>query len=97
MTYKELISRISESQDISKSHAKEVVDGIFEVLSSELGKGRGVSIPDLGTFSTKTKPERKVYSPHHEEHMLVPPRRVVEFSPASNMKERLKFLEPEDE
>lgn len=74
-----------------------MVDGLFEALESELAEGTGVSIPGLGTFRTKTKEERKVYSPHHETYIMVPPKRVVDFTPSANLKENLKFAETGDE
>lgn len=97
MTYKELIHRVSESRDISKSQARIMVEDLFEALGKELEDGKGVSIPGLGTFLTKTREERKVYSPHHETYILVPPKRVVDFTPSKNLKENLKFVETGDE
>jgi len=97
MTYKDLIERVSESRDIPKTHARELIESIFGVLGDELEDGTGVSIPGLGTFKTKTREERKVYSPHHESYMMVPPKRVVDFTPSSNLKDNLKFVETGDE
>lgn len=97
MTYKELTDRVAESLDITKTQAKEYIDNIFDVLGDELADGNGVSIPGLGTFTTKTKEERKVYSPHHETYIMVPPKRVVDFTPSSNLKDNLKFVGTGDE
>lgn len=97
MTYKDLIDRVSEERDITKKEAKEFIEGIFDTLSDELAEERGVSIPGLGTFKTKTREERKVYSPHHETYILVPPKRVVDFTPSSTLKDNLKFVETGDE
>lgn len=68
-----------------------------EALTEQLSEGIGVSIPDLGTFTTKTTEEKKVYNPHYEDYILVPQKRTVEFSPASGLKETLKFEEGGDE
>lgn len=97
MTYKELIDRISESRDISKSQANDMIKSLFEALGEELEHGGGVSIPGLGTFRTKTREERKVYSPHHETYIMVPPKRVVDFTPSASLKENLKFVETGNE
>lgn len=97
MTYKELIHNLAETRGIPKSQTKEILEAVFSVLQDELGDGRGVSIPDLGTFKTQTKESRKVYSPHHESYMMVPKKRVVDFSPSISLKENLKFVEPDDE
>lgn len=97
MTYKELTDQVADSLDITKAQAKEYTDSIFDVLGDELADGNGVSIPGLGTFKTKTMEERKVYSPHHETYLMVPPKRVVEFAPSSNLKDNLKFVGTGDE
>lgn len=97
MTYQELIDKIANSRDIPKTEAKEMVEGIFGTLKDELGRGIGVSVPGLGTFKAKTRESRKSYSPHHEKQMIIPPKRVVDFSPSANLKEKLKFTEPGDE
>ena len=68
-----------------------------EKLSEQLSEGHGVSIPDLGTFSTKKSEEKKVYNPHYKDYIMVPPKRTVEFSPAVGLKESLKFTEAGDE
>lgn len=97
MTYQELIDKLAESRDISKREAKEMAEGIFDTLKFELGKGVGVSIPQLGTFTVATKESRKVYSPHHKKYMIVPPKRVVDFTPSAGLKDKLKFLELNNE
>ena len=77
--------------------------GKFELRWVDERKGRNpqtgeeITIPGLGTFKTKTREERKVYSPHHESYMMVPPKRVVDFTPSSNLKDNLKFVETGDE
>lgn len=93
MTYRQLIDKLADVRDIPKSQARELLEGLFDTLHEELGNGKGVSIPDLGTFKTKTRESRKVFSPHHETFIMVPPKRVVDFSPSVNLKENLKFVE----
>lgn len=91
MTYKELIDQLAESTGLPKTQVKVFVEDTISVLSKNLSRGTGMSIPDLGTFSTKVTEVKKVYNPHHEQYMVVPPKRVVEFSPSVRLKEDLKF------
>jgi DNA-binding protein HU-beta len=93
MNQKELINRLSEALDETKVGSKKMLQDTFSVLSDQLKDGKGVSIPNLGTFITKTTPERKVYNPHYDAEMMVPKKRVVEFSPASNLKEEVRDLD----
>lgn len=97
MTYRELIKKLAKTRDIPEKQANKMAEGVFTALSNELGKGVGVSIPKLGTFTTKTREARRMYSPHHKKMISVPPRRVVNFTPAASIKENLKIPVPDDE
>lgn len=97
MTYKDLIQALADSRDIPNTQAREILEAVFDVLQNELCDGKGVSIPDLGTFKTEVKESRKIYSPHHDSYMMVPQKRIVDFSPSTSLKENLKFVEPGNE
>lgn len=97
MNYSELIDQLSEQTGNSKTQTKEFLNDAISVLSDQLSDGSGVSIPDLGTFQTKVNEEKKVYNPHYDAYMIVPPKRVVDFSPASGLKEEVKFLRTDEE
>jgi DNA-binding protein HU-beta len=91
MNYSDFIDRLAETTGKSNSEAKELTENVFSVLARELSRGNGVSVPNLGTFGVKVNDVKKVYNPHHEQYMLIPPKRVVEFTPASGLKDELKF------
>ena len=93
MNYKQLIDKLSEKTGNPKTVTKELLQDTVDVLTKQLCEGKGVSIPDLGTFSTKVSEDKKVYNPHYDAYMMVPPKRVVEFSPAAGLKDEIKFLE----
>ncbi len=97
MNYSELIDQLSEQTGNTKTQTKEYLNDAISVLSDQLSDGSGVSIPDLGTFQTKVKEKKKVYNPHYEAYMIVPPKRVVDFTPASGLKEEVKFLSTDEE
>jgi DNA-binding protein HU-beta len=97
MNYRELIDQLSSKTGRSKKEIKELLGVTVEKLTEQLSDGKGVSVPDLGTFSTKTTEEKKVYNPHYEDYIMVPPKRTVEFSPAIGLKESVKFTEGGDE
>jgi len=97
MNYRDLIDQLSSKTGRSKKETKELLGITVEKLSEQLSEGRGVSVPDLGTFSTKTTEEKKVYNPHYEDYIMVPPKRSVDFSPSAGLKESVKFSEGGDE
>lgn len=93
MNQKQLIDRLSEELGETKVGSKKILQDTLHVLSAQLKEGNGFSIPNLGTFTTKVTPERKVYNPHYDADMRVPKKRVVEFTPASNLKEEVRDLD----
>ena len=93
MNYRDLIDQLSNKTGRSKKETKELLGVAVEKLTEQLSEGRGVSIPDLGTFTTKTTEKKKVYNPHYEDYIMVPPKRTVEFSPSAGLKESVKFSE----
>lgn len=97
MNYSDLIDELAEATGNSKTKTKELLGDAISILSDQLTKGTGVSIPDLGTFTTKVKEVKKVYNPHHDAYLLIPPKRVVEFSPSTVIKDELKFTGRENE
>lgn len=97
MKKKQLIDKLSEETGLSKTHTEEMLSSTTNTLTDTLSDGKSVSIPDLGTFSTKTNEVRKIYNPHYEAYMMVPPKRVVNFSPSSALKEKLKFMGKDNE
>lgn len=97
MNQSELIDQLAESTGRTKKETRELLRDTVSVLTDQLSEGKGVSIPDLGTFTPEVKDVRKVYSPHHETYILTPPKRVVDFSPAAGLKEKLKFTGGDNE
>jgi DNA-binding protein HU-beta len=95
MTYSELIDQLSEELELSRAEAKDLVDKTVTELTEQLGQGSSFTIPDLGTFKTRVKEVQKVYNPHYEKFMLIPPKRVVEFTPGRTLKDNLKYNNPE--
>ncbi|MEX0769543.1 MAG: HU family DNA-binding protein [Balneolaceae bacterium] len=97
MTYSDLIDQLAEELDLTKKETKSLVKEVISEFTTLLGEETGFTIPDLGTFKTRVKEVQKVYSPHHEKYMLVPPKRIVEFSPGKSLKNNLKFVKPANE
>lgn len=97
MKYKDLIDQLSEKTGLTKAGTKDRLENVISVLSEQLSRGTGVSVPDLGTFKTEVKESKKVYNPHHKGYMMTPPKRVVEFTPSAHLKKEFKFTGGSDE
>ncbi len=93
MTTKEVVKALAENWDMSKAETRRLLDTIVETSKRNLVEGNSFTIPELGTFDTHTRSERKSYNPHYEQYMKLPPKRVVDFKPGKSLKEDLKYIE----
>lgn len=94
MTYGELIDELSEKLGLTKKETRELLGECVDCMANTLEEGQGFTIPDLGTFRIEVKDVQKIYNPHHKAHMLIPPKRVPQFTPSSHLKETLKEIRP---
>ncbi|MFU8813025.1 MAG: HU family DNA-binding protein [Balneolaceae bacterium] len=97
MNYADFIEKLSAKTDQPKTTTRKMVEATVSAIKETLLDEKGISVPELGTFDVEIKDGRKMYSPHHKTHILAPPKRVVQFSPSSVLKESVKFTEPGDE
>lgn len=74
----------------SKKHSEEVVDFIFDSITSELKKGEEVSISGFGSFVVKNRKARTGRNPRTGEIVQVPSMNVPRFRPGKGLKEAVK-------
>lgn len=97
MNTSEVVEALSKSLEMSKAETRRLLDLALDICKENLAGGNGFSIPELGTFGTHTREERKSYNPHYKQYMMLPPKRVVDFTPSKSLKEEVKHLELSDE
>jgi DNA-binding protein HU-beta len=97
MNTSDLVKALANNWDMTQAETRRLLDTITQTFNANLAKGNAFSVPQLGTFSTKTREERKSYNPHYEQYMKLPPKRVVTFSPSKGLKEDLKEVEAGNE
>lgn len=92
MTKQELIKRIHAtaaqyaSQQMRKADVEAVIDALaFEIQA--MPKGEKITVPGIGTFSTKVKAARKGRNPKTGEALDIPAKNVPHFSAATVLKE----------
>ncbi len=93
MTTNEVVKALADRWDLSQAETRRLLDRLVNILKEYLAEGKSITIPELGTFGTHTREERKSYNPHYEQYMLLPPKRVVDFTPSEGLKEDMKELE----
>lgn len=97
MNTNEVVTVIAKSRDMSKAETRRLLDVMLQTFNDNLAKGQSFTIPGLGTFGTHTREARRSYNPHYKQYMMLPPKRVIDFSPSKGLKEDLKQVETEDE
>jgi DNA-binding protein HU-beta len=89
MTKAELVSKIAEEHNLSKSKADKILKSVFENISKALEKGERVAIPDFGIFDTRERKERVGRNPKTGEEVIIPAKRVPYFRASKRLKTRV--------
>jgi len=76
--------------DVSKKHAEEVLDFIFDSITQSLVKGEEVSIAGFGTFAVRQRKARQARNPRTGETVQVSASRVPKFRAGKALKEAIK-------
>ncbi len=88
-TKSDLIDQIAEENDLSKSSAKVIVDGIFDTFVKQLAVGNKVTIAGFGNFEVKTREARTGRNPATGATIEIKQARSIGFKPAKAAKDKL--------
>ncbi|KAK3582355.1 hypothetical protein CHS0354_023898 [Potamilus streckersoni] len=86
MSKSDLIEKIAEKSNITKSAATEIVNTILASLNEALKNSEDVSLVGFGTFSVQKREERMGRDPKTGSPITIAARNVVKFKPASGLK-----------
>ena len=81
-----LVEALSSSQGVSMEQAREQVQSVFGVLSSELASGREVGIRNFGRFYLQDRAARSGRNPKTGEKIAIPAKRYPKFSSSDTLK-----------
>jgi len=87
MTKTQLVAALSETAAIDKATANRVLDSLSEIVSGEVAAGGAVTIPGLGKFACRARPERMVRNPSTGEQLHKPADRVAKVTIAKQLKD----------
>jgi len=76
--------------DVSKKHAEEVVEFVFDTIAATLKKGDEVAIAGFGTFLVKARKPRTARNPRTGEMVQVPAMTVPRFRAGKGLKDAVK-------
>ncbi|WP_121631385.1 HU family DNA-binding protein [Tropicibacter alexandrii] len=63
MTKTQLVAALAEKMDADKKTANAALDGLIEIITSEVSGGGAVTLPGVGKIYCKERPERMVRNP----------------------------------
>lgn len=79
MTLKDLYKKVTEENGITQNKAEAIVKSVFRNIHEELKNNGRLSVPGFGTFSVKTRAEKKGRNPRTGEEITIPEKKVIVF------------------
>ena len=71
MNKAEMADRLAARTGLSKSAAREAVDGVFAAIGDALANGEEVRITGFGTFGTRSRAARTGHNPRTGEEIAI--------------------------
>lgn len=90
MNYKEYIAKLAAEAGYSQADTQKMVTAVVDKMGKDFEECIGVQIMGFGLFEVKKRMERIVVNPGTAQRMLVPPKLVLSFKPATAVKETLR-------
>ena len=90
MNKADLVTKVSESTDLSKKDVGKVVDAIFDAIAEALQNGDKVQLVGFGNFEIRERSARKGRNPQTGEEIDIPASKVPAFKPGKALKEGIQ-------
>ncbi len=90
MNKTELIEKIADEANSSKSEAQRFFDAFQDVVTSELRKDNQVQITGFGKFYVQKREAREGVNPQTKEKMTIPASKVPKFTAGNALKDSIK-------
>lgn len=82
-----LIERIAEKTNLSKTTAADALNSALECIETALREGDSVALVGFGTFSVSDRKARTGRNPQTGAPLQIPARKVAKFKPSANLKQ----------
>ena len=89
MTKSQLVSALADATGSDKKVATTALDALTQIVSDEVASGGAVTLPGLGKFYCRARPERMVRNPATGAQMQKPADRVAKVTIAKALKDRV--------
>ncbi len=85
----DFITIVAEAGDLPKAKASDVVDAIFDAITSSLKQKQDVRLVGFGTFSTSSRKAGTGRNPRTGEEIKIPETTTVRFKAGKNLKDEV--------
>ena len=89
MTKAEIVARMAEQTGLKKSQAEKALQAFVQIMSEALEKGERIAIPNFGIFTVRQRAERRGVNPRTGEPVMIPPKKVVKFTPSKGLQAKV--------
>jgi len=89
MTKTQLVAALAEATGSDKQAVNATLEALSDVVSDTLSAGGAVTLPGLGKFACRSRPERMVRNPATGAQIQKPADRVAKVTIAKSLKERV--------
>ncbi len=90
VTKKELIELVAKKGNLTNKAAKESVNVFLGGIKDAMKRGEKVVITGFGTFSVRSRKERKGRNPKTGEAIMIKARKAPGFTPGKSLKKAVK-------
>jgi len=100
MIKKDIVSKLSEDSSCFKISQKQIGDILtkaIDIITETLLSGEDVLLRGFGHFKVRYRRPRIINHPGTKEKVVSPPKNVILFEPARNVKGKLRLSEPKPE
>ena len=89
MNKNDLVERLAEEHELTKSFARELVDSVFDMITSAAQKGEEASLFGFGRFKDAERAARKGRNPRTGEAVRIAAPKNLKFTAARSLKTSL--------
>jgi DNA-binding protein HU-beta len=90
MTKQELLKYLSTETNLPMSQLDKILSAVAECITKVITDGDKVSLPGLGTFSSKTRAARTGRNPKTGKEIKIPEKKIPYFSASSVLKDAVE-------
>ena len=87
MTKTQLVAALAEKMDSDKKSAQAALDAVTEIITETVADGGAVTLPNVGKFYCRERPERMVRNPATGEQIKKDADKVVKVTIAKALKD----------